>query len=245
MVRERHQRGEVEQVDVGAGQDAVAHLGVRLHHLALVVGEPAGLQHDPVGNADLADIVHRAGNPDVLGPLGVETGEPGEQGAVEAHAHDVLACLLVAELGGPREPADRLLAEAAQLDVGRLELGNRVAERRCALEHRLLEPLAVVAVLHLERAPAECVADVDDQLVRLERLEDVAVRAELDRDLCEAAVVHAGDHDDGGVRVLRQHLVREVDSRLAGHVHVAEDECDGVSLSARRPAAALSAVMQS
>ena len=84
----------------------------------------------------------------------------------------------------------------------------------------------MVAVLHLERAPAECVADVDDQLVRLERLQDVAVRAELDRDLCEAAIVHAGDHDDGGVGVLREHLAREVDSRLPGHVHVAENERD-------------------
>ena len=95
----------------------MAHLGVRLHHLALVVGEPAGLEHDPVRDADLADVVHRARDPDVLGPLGVEPGEPGEQGAVEAHAHDVLARLLVAELGGPREAADRLLAEAAELEV--------------------------------------------------------------------------------------------------------------------------------
>ena len=33
--------------------------------------------------------------------IGVQPGEPGEEGAVEAHAHDVLACLLVAELRGP------------------------------------------------------------------------------------------------------------------------------------------------
>ena len=79
----------------------MTHLGVRFHDLALVVGEPAGLEHDPVRDADLADVVHRARNPDVLGPLGVESGEPGKQGAVEAHAHDVLPRLLVAELGGP------------------------------------------------------------------------------------------------------------------------------------------------
>ena len=226
VVGERHQRGEVEQLDVGAGEDAVAHLGVRLHHEALVRGEPAGLEQDPVGDADLADVVHRARDPDVLGALGVEPGEPGEQGAVEAHADDVLARLLVAELGRPREAADRLLAQAPQLDVGGLELGDRVAERRRALEHGLLEPLAVAAVLDLERASAERVADVDDQLVRLEGLEDVAVGAAVDRDLGEAPVVHAGDHDHGGVGVLREHLAREVDPRLAGHVHVGEDERD-------------------
>ena len=226
VVGERHQRGEVEQVDVGAGEDVVADLGVALHHLALVVGEPAGLEQDPVGDADLADVVHRARDPDVLCALGVEPGEPGEQGAVEAHADDVLARLLVAELGRPREAADRLLAEAAQLEVGGLQLGDRVAKRRRALEHGLLELLAVAAVLDLERAAAQGVADVDDQLVRLEGLEDVAVGAEVDRDLGEAAVVHAGDHDDGGFGVLREHLAREVDSRLAGHVHVGEDERD-------------------
>ena len=226
VMRERHQRGEVEQVDIGAGEDVVTHLGVRLHHLALVVGEPAGLEHDSIGDPDLADVVHRARDPDVLGALGVEPGEAGEQGAVEAHADDVLARLLVAELGRPREAADRLFAEAPQLEVGGLELGDRVAERRRALEHGLLEPLAVAAVLDLQRAAPECVADVDDQLVRLEGLEDVAVGAEVDRDLREAAVVHAGDHDDGGFGVLREHLAREVDARLAGHVHVGEDERD-------------------
>ena len=143
--------------------------------------------------------------------------------------------LLVAELGRPREAADRLLAEAAQLLVGGLELGDRVAERRCALEHGLLEPLAVAAVLDLERAAAERVADVDDQLVRLEGLEDVAVGAAVDRDLGEAPVVHAGDHDDGGVGILHEHLAREVDSGLAGPVHVAEDERDGPFLE-RSPA---------
>jgi hypothetical protein len=69
-------------------------------------------------------------------------------------------------------------------------------------------------------------ADVDDQLVRLERLQDVAVRTELNRNLGEATIVHAGDHHDGGVRVLREHLAREVDSGLPGHVHVAENERD-------------------
>ena len=204
----------------------MAHLGVRLHHFALLGGEVARLQQDPVGDPDLADVVHRARDPDQLGPLAVEAGEAREQGAVEAHPDDVLAGLLVAELRGPREPADRLLAQAAKLGVGALELRDRLAECRRPRQHGLLEHLAVVAVLDLERAAAKRVADVDDQLVRLERLQYVAVGAELDRDVGVAAVVHAGDHHDGGLRVVREHLAGEVDPGLAGHVHVAEHESD-------------------
>ena len=53
------------------------------------------------------------------------------------------------------------------------------------------KPLAMAAVLDLERPPPERVADVDEQLVRLERLEDVAVRAVLGGDLGVARVVQA------------------------------------------------------
>ena len=205
----------------------MAHLGVRLHHSALVVGEAARLEQDPIRDPDLADVVHRARDPDQLGPLGVEAGEAREQRAVEAHPDDVLARLLVAELGGPREPANRLLAQAAQLGVGALELGDRLAQRCRPREHGLLEHLAVVAVLDLERAAAQRVVDVDDQLVRLERLQHVAVGAELDRDLRVAAVVHAGHHHDGGLGIVGEHLAGEVDPGLARHVDVAEHERDG------------------
>ena len=224
VVRERHQRREVEQLDLGAGEDPVAHLRVPLHHRALVVGQPAGLEQDPVRDPDLADVVHRARDPDHLRAVLVDPRQPREQGAVEAHPDDVLARLLVAELGRPREAADRLLAQPPELGVGGLELLDRLAQGGRPLEHRLLQPVAVAAVLDLERAPAEGVADVDDQLVRLERLQDVAVGAVLGRDGGVAPVVQAGDHHDRRVPVLREHLAREVEAGLAGHVDVAQDE---------------------
>ena len=69
--------------------------------MPLLVREPAGLEQDPVGDADLADVVHRARDPDQLDAFGLDPCEPGEQGAVEAHPDDVLARLLAAELGRP------------------------------------------------------------------------------------------------------------------------------------------------
>jgi len=224
VVRERHQRGQVEQLRVRATQDAVTNLRVRLHHQPLLVAERSRLEQDPVGDADLADVVHRARDPDQLGMLGVDAGQACEQGAVEAHPDDVLTGFVIAELGRPREPANRLFVQPPRLALRRLEPRDRVAQRRGALEHRLLEPVAVVAVLDLERAPPQRVDDIDQQFVRLERLQHVPVCPLRERGLGYAAVVEPGDEDDRGVWVLEMHLLCEVEARLARHVDVAQDE---------------------
>ena len=48
---------------VGGLDDVEPEQRVALHHLVLVVGEPAGLVEDRVGHADLADVVQQAGQP--------------------------------------------------------------------------------------------------------------------------------------------------------------------------------------
>ena len=51
--------------------------------------------------------------------------------------------------------------EPAQLALGALELRDRVAQRGGAFEHGLLEAVALLPILDLERAPAQRVRDVD------------------------------------------------------------------------------------
>src|SRR3954471_6025165 len=64
LVVGEHPRADV--LEVGAGQDARAHLGVLAHLGHLVHLERAGLAEDRVGHADLADVVHRAGVSEAL-----------------------------------------------------------------------------------------------------------------------------------------------------------------------------------
>jgi hypothetical protein len=45
----------------GPRENAAAYVSVRLHDLEFLVGEPAGLGEDVVGDADLADVVQRCG----------------------------------------------------------------------------------------------------------------------------------------------------------------------------------------
>ena len=47
-------------------------VGVRLHDLKFPVAQPAGLEQDAVGNADLADVVQRAGLVDQADVFGVD-----------------------------------------------------------------------------------------------------------------------------------------------------------------------------
>ncbi len=84
----------------------------------------------------------------------------------------------------------------------------------------------MAAVLDLERTPAQCIDNVDHELVRLEGLQHVAVGAVLECPLRVLAVVEAGDHDDCDLRIVRRHLAREVEPGLAWHVDVAEDQHD-------------------
>jgi hypothetical protein len=104
--------GCFEQLVVVLADDLGAHDRVLVHHLPLGRIELAGLEQDGVGDADLADIVHRGSIEDDAGRLAEAMGE-GDQAGVVAHAH-VVAGFVVLELGGTAQATDDLLAGGEQ-----------------------------------------------------------------------------------------------------------------------------------
>ena len=92
----------------------------------------------------------------------------------------------------------------------------------------------MVAVLELEPPPPERVGNVDFDLVALERLHEVAVGAELENGCGELGVVDAGGHQHRDVGVVLADPARQVGARLAGHVHVTDD--DGEAVACEQPA---------
>src|SRR5437667_11659431 len=84
-----------------------------------------------------------------------------------------------------------------------------------ALPVDLLEALAVLTTLDEELATLQRTLDDDQQLVHVDGLPQVGVRAELQaHDM--VLHVHPADDDDGRVRVLLADLLEELDAR-AGH----------------------------
>ena len=143
------------------------------------------------------------------------------------HALDVRSHVSVPELGGAREAVDRLLLRLAELLLGssqslhaRLELGGALADGG-------LERHRAQAALELEATATERVRDVDQKLVVVEGLDDVAVRAELERLLGDLRVVGAGDHDRRRLGMRGGDVLDELEAGLARHVQVAESEVEG------------------
>ena len=71
---------------LAVGEDFCADQGVLLHHFELVGRQPAGFLQDRVGNADLADVVHRGRQPQKLGVVRRPTGCPGQHLAEQSGA---------------------------------------------------------------------------------------------------------------------------------------------------------------
>jgi hypothetical protein len=138
-------RGHLERRGVGADEDAVADLRVALHHRELVDRQAPGLEQDAVGDPQLADVVHRAGDAEQLAGRLVEADPAGDQLAVAAHPLQVLPGLVVAKLRRARQTIDRLLLRGPQIDLDPGQARDRVVERRGPLVYRLLELLASAA----------------------------------------------------------------------------------------------------
>ena len=121
-------------VDVGdVADDHVAERDVLLHDLELLVGQLAGLAQHLVGDADLADVVEQARDPDRLELRGRDVDPPGEEQRV---AGDVLGVALrVAVLGVDR--ADQALEDVERPGQDGGGLGRRPADRR---RHRSPSP---------------------------------------------------------------------------------------------------------
>ncbi len=132
--------------------------GVGLDEAELVGRELAELQQDRIRDADLPDVVQGGRAADEL-HLGLRQAELfGEQGGHLAHPVRMLAGVVVAELGRPREPLD-------DLGLRRLQLAR-------ALAHLGLEQLVVVLDLQVQEPRFEQRADPQQHLVGVKRLAD-------------------------------------------------------------------------
>src|ERR1700685_2415283 len=105
---------DLEQRGGRAGEYLSPGGGMGTDDRPLLRVEPAALQQYAVGNADLADIVHRAGVAKHLGVGRLPADREGELLAEDADPLDVLAGLGVAELDRVREALDQLALRLAQ-----------------------------------------------------------------------------------------------------------------------------------
>ena len=77
-------------------EDLIADAAMGLHDLHFIGGEPAGFEQDLVGDADLADVVHRRGQFDAVALLRCQAKGLGDEPGVFRHADDMVAGFLVA-----------------------------------------------------------------------------------------------------------------------------------------------------
>jgi AcrR family transcriptional regulator len=91
-----------------AGEDAMPHRRVGLHHLVLLDRQRAGLAQHRVGHGDLADVVEAGREPELLAPLGRVPHRMGDLGGHVTDAVRVLAGLRIAELGEHGQLLERL-----------------------------------------------------------------------------------------------------------------------------------------
>ena len=210
VVVQSHLRREREQLRARAAQDPEADRRVALHLAALLQGQRPCLEQQPVGDRDLADVVEDGGELERMAALLV----PAELGCHErAHRADalhVIARLLVAQLDRRGEAPDRLLIPV--VNVRRL-LGDETLELRVA-----------TACLALQAPALQSLRYLDLDLEPLERLQHVAVRAQLERFDREVRVVDACHHHRGDLGVGGRDSADELQAGATGHVDVAEQQ---------------------
>ena len=119
-----------------ARQQPRADLRVRLDHRELVVAEAAALQQDAVGHGDLAEVVQRGGQPEQFDVLHVHP-ELARQGRREpAHALGVLHRVVVAEVGGTREPMQDFELGLLEFLRALLTRASRMSFCACSARYR-------------------------------------------------------------------------------------------------------------
>ena len=131
---------------------------VVLHLLVLQRGQRAALEQDPVGNADLADVVQRCRLADQLDLVRPVPERRIQRGSRPAHALGVAPGVVVAVLGGARQALEHL-------EVRGLELLG-------ALGDGALQPAVVLAQLEVQEAGLEQVRHAQQQLVAVYGLGD-------------------------------------------------------------------------
>jgi hypothetical protein len=174
------------------------------------------LEQDRVGDADLADVVHRRRDLEHVHRLGTEPEVLADQRRVLRHPHQVIAGRLVAEFAGLRELGERL-------ELALVNLGHRLVD--LVLQHARL-----VGQHDLVPAKLEQVRAARARLVVVERLDEEVGRARLERVVTDLAVVDDGDHDDRNVHAMRERaqLLDELDAVELRQLVVGEDDVDAI-----------------
>jgi hypothetical protein len=159
VVGERDRLRGPREVEARRVEQAPADRGVQLDLLELLVGEPAALEQERVGDADLAEVVQRGGAADEVALAGGQVELGGDEPGQPADPAGVLTRVVVAQLGGLRQAVE-------DLELGALDLCG-------ALVHPALELVAV-----LQRADlVACVAEEQTPEAPLVAAQLEAVRA--------------------------------------------------------------------
>ena len=120
-------RGELQELGGAAREHHVPAHRVLADLLLLLGIERAGLQQHPVGNADLADVVHGGGERDVVRLVLAQAEPLGDGDGAAGDAGEMVGGLVVAELGGEHQAVDGL---ALALARRRLHLRHPHAQER-------------------------------------------------------------------------------------------------------------------
>ena len=194
-----------EQLVVVLADDFGAHDWVLVHDVPFCGIEFPRFEQDGVGDADLADVVHRRGVENDVGGLFSKAVGDSDDAGVMAHAQHVVAGLVILEFGGPAKTANDLLARREQL-VGALadhafELARLVVEREVGAH-----------------------AGFDDG--RADRLGDVIDRTGFQATLLVLDAAHGGDENDRNAPAVGVRLEAPADFQAAqaGHHDVEQDE---------------------
>ena len=198
-------------------QDLVADTRVVVHHLALILRQRTGLGEDGIGNADLADIVHRRRQAQLLDPLGVQPHGRGNQRRRLADAQDMVAGLVVLVAGGPRQAANHRLEAGTQL------LGT--------LLHALLQLITLLLQGLTGQAQAQVVAHAQQQLRQVQGLADVVVGAQLQAAAALVDAIEGGDDDHRrAAAVAAGQLLQDLEAIRRRHVQVQQQQVPGIGL---------------
>ena len=117
MMRHRNRRRRLQDRRIAALEQLETDRRVRLHRPELFRRQRARFQQDLVGNADLADIVHRCGVQNQFLLRLQKAKLPSNQAGIVGHALDMRARLRIAELGRTRHAEQQFLL--AQIHGGR------------------------------------------------------------------------------------------------------------------------------
>jgi hypothetical protein len=200
-----------------AGEHIVANIAVGAHSLLFSVVERAGLAKNLVGDGHLADVMKKGGSSQNLQIMQRYGNCLGNGNGVGRDALRVALGFRVLEVQGAAQRFESVV-------VGLREELERGGQFRSLLLDFLLEVELVILVFGDELAVLPGAADGMEELVLLERFEDVVIGAAANGLERGGDVVDGGDHNDGDFRVETSEPIEKLDAIHFRHDHIAEDE---------------------